>query len=425
MNPLPRRRALTHLALATLLPSLTHAADPPAPSPSPLPSFDHEMQLFMTERSIPGGALAIVKDRRLLYARGYGRADRDHPAPVTATSRFRIASLSKPFTAAAILKLVEEKKLALDDPAFTRLPLKSLLPADATPDERLARITIRQLLQHTAGWDRDKTYDPMFRTKQIATDLGIAPPAGPRDILRHHLAKPLDFDPGTRYAYSNFGYCLLGRLIEEISGETYETFTRRAVLTPAGIRHMQLGKSPATARADGEVRYHTPDNAIGENLFAPDGPKVPWPDGGFALESMDANGGWIASVIDLARFVAAHDPAAPRPLLTRAAFDTMHAPPPPPVSRHDDGTLKPAYYACGWNVRPVGTAGNFNAWHTGSLPGTYTLLVRRWDGLSWAALFNQRSLDHKTRDAAIDPALHRAAAAVEKWPAEDLFPRFR
>lgn len=101
----------------------------------------------------------------------------------------------------------------------------------------------------------------------------------------------------------------------------------------------------------------------------------------------------------------------------------MHAPPPPPVSRNDDGTLKAAYYACGWNVRPVGTAGKFNAWHTGSLPGTYTLLVRRWDGLSWAALFNQRSLDHKTRDAAIDPALHRAAAAVEKWPTEDLFPR--
>lgn len=420
MNPLSRRRALRLLAVTAVAPAFTRAA---APAPSALPSFDHEMQLFMTERAIPGGALAIVKDRHLIYARGYGRADRDHPAPVTATSRFRIASLSKPVTAAAVFKLIEDKKLALDDRAFTRLPLKSLLPADATPDERLARITLRQLLQHTAGWDRDKTYDPMFRTKQIATELGLAPPAGPRDIIRHHLGKPLDFDPGTRYAYSNFGYCLLGRIIEEISGETYEAFTRRAVLAPAGTRQMQLGKSPATARATDEVRYHTPDNAMGENLFAPDGPKVPWPDGGFALESMDANGGWIASVIDLARFVAALDPAAPRPLLTRAVFDAMHAPPPPPVSRNDDGTLKAAYYACGWNVRPVGTAGKFNAWHTGSLPGTYTLLVRRWDGLSWAALFNQRSLDHKTRDAAIDPALHRAAAAVEKWPTEDLFPR--
>ena len=417
-----RRHALRLLTLTALAPAFTRAA---APAPPPLESFDHEMQLFMTERAIPGGALAIIKDRRLLYARGYGRADRDHPAPVTAESRFRIASLAKPFTAAAILKLVEGKKLALDDPAFIRLPLKSLLPADATPDERLALITVRQLLQHTAGWERDKTYDPMFRTKQIATELGLAPPAGPRDILRHHLGKPLDFDPGTRYAYSNFGYCLLGRLIEEISGETYETFTRRAVLAPAGIRHMKLGKSPATARADGEVRYHTPDNAMGENLFNLSGPKVPWPDGGFALESMDANGGWIASVIDLARFVAALDPAAPKPLLTRAVFDAMHAPPPPPVSRNDDGTLKAAYYTCGWNVRPVGTEGKFNAWHTGSLPGTYTLLVRRWDGLSWAALFNQRSLDHKTRDAAIDPALHRAAAAVKEWPAEDLFPHFR
>ena len=422
-----RRHALRVLALTNLAPAFTRAAEPPANppvAPPHLESFDHEMQLFMTEREIPGGALAIVKDRKLLYARGYGRADRDHPAPVTAASRFRIASVSKPFTAAAILKLVEQGKLRLDERAFDRLPFKPFLPGDARPDGRLPHITVRQLLHHTAGWDREKSSDPMFRTRQIAKDLAIAPPAPARDIIRHRLGQPLDFDPGTRYAYSNFGYCVLGRLIEEASGESYEAFTRRAVLAPAGIRRMRLGKSPATARADGEVRYHTLDNALVENLHAPDDAKVPLPYGGFALESMDANGGWIASVVDPLRFAVALDDDAPHPLLTPASRRTLYEPPPAPVARTDDGSLKPTYYGCGWSVRPVGKEGKVNAWHSGSLPGGHSLLVRRWDGLSWAVLFNQRSPDYKTRDAAIDPALHRAAAAVKAWPTEDLFPRF-
>ncbi len=376
----------------------------------------------MRERDIPGGALAVVKDRRLVYARGYGRVDRDRPEPAKPESLFRIASVSKPFTAVAILKLVEQGRLQLDDRAFDRLPVRPLI-TDA-PDARWRRITVRQLLQHTAGWDREKSSDPMFRARQIATDLGLKPPPLPREIIRHQFGRPLDFDPGTRYAYSNFGYCILGRLLEEITGESYETFTRRTVLAPAGIRRMRVGKTLPADRADGEVRYHPSERALTENVFAPGGPRVPWPDGGFAIESMDAHGGWIASVVDLARFAAALDPEGSRPLLPRAAFNTLHAPPPPPVSRNDDGTLKPAFYACGWMVRPVGKDGRFNAWHAGSLPGGHSLLVRRWDGLSWAVLFNQRSSDFQIRDAAIDPALHRAAAAVREWPAEDLFPSF-
>ena len=420
--PLSRRRAI--LALAATTPFFIRTAtSADAPQP-PLESFDHEMREFMTTREIPGGALAIVKDRKLIYARGYGRADRDQPAPVTPASLFRIASISKSFTAVAILKLVEQGKLSLADRACARLTLKPFLAANAKPDERLAQITVRQLLHHTAGWDRDKSYDPMFRAKQIARDLGLAPPASARDVIRHQLGQPLDFDPGTRHAYSNFGYCVLGRLLEEISGETYETFTRRTVLAPAGIRQMRLGKSLLADRAENEVRYHTPDNARAESVFKRDATKVPLPYGGFALEAMDAHGGWLASVVDLARFAAALDESAPHPLLARDAWRTLHVPPPAPVSRNDDGTLKPAYYACGWMVRPVGDTGKANYWHAGSLPGAHSLLVRRWDGLSWAVLFNQRSNDSQKSDSAIDPALHRAAAAVKDWPSEDLFPRF-
>ena len=382
-------------------------------------AYDREVEAFLQARQVPGGALAVVKNRRLVYARGYGWADREKRIAARPDSLFRIASISKPITAVAVLRLVEEGKLDLDARAFDLVTLKPLPSAGAKRDPRLSQITVHQLLQHTAGWDHDQSFDPMSRSVQIAKAAGEPPPARPHAIIRYMLGRKLDFDPGTRYAYSNFGYCVLGRVIEAVSGQPYETFVQDKILAPIGIRRMRVGATLASAPE--EVRYYTPDGAKADSVF-PDTPKqVPWPYGGFYLEAMDAHGGWIASVTDLARFAAAlHDPEH-SPLLKPGTVRTMHAPPPPPVSRRKDGALEPAYYGCGWSVRPVAKEGKASSWHTGSLPGTYALLVRRWDGLSWAVLFNQRSENKKLPDSAIDPALHRAADAVTEWPAEDLF----
>jgi N-acyl-D-amino-acid deacylase len=242
----------------------------------------------------------------------------------------------------------------------------------------------------------------------------------PDKIIEYMLGQPLQFDPGTRYAYANFDYCLLGRIIEKITGQTYETHVRKKILAPMGIKRMQIGATLDGKQADGEVRYYMAEDALAKNVFPPPPEKVPWPYGGFHLEAMDAHGGWIASAVDLARFAAALDSRAP---LKPDTLREMYAPPPPPVARAEDGKLEPGYYACGWMVRPR-SGGKASCWHSGSLPGTATLLVRRWDGLSWAVLFNQRSEDKQLPDDAIDGALHRAADAVEKWPEYDLFRQF-
>lgn len=377
-------------------------------------AFDREVEAFMQARQVPGGALAVLKNGRLVYARGYGWADREKQIPVRPESLFRIASLSKPLTAVAVLRLVEAGRLDLDARAFELVKLEPLSSARARPDRRLAQITIRQLLHHTAGWDRDRSFDPMFRSREIARVAGEPPPAGPQAIIRYMLGRKLDFEPGTRYAYSNFGYCVLGRLIEAVSGLSYERFVQEKLLAPIGIRPMQLGRTRTAA--SGEVCYYMRDATQAESVFPGTPRKVPWPYGGFYLEAMDAHGGWIASVTDLARFAAAlHDPDR-SPWLKPAGWRTMHAPPPPPVSRTKAGALEAAYYGCGWSLRPVGTEGKASSWHTGSLPGTHALLVRRWDGLSWVALFNQRSEDKRLPDLALDPALHRAADAVTEWP---------
>ncbi len=387
-------------------------------------AFDREIEKFMEIRKVPGGALAVVKDRHLIYARGYGWADRENGIRVRPDSLFRIASVSKPITAVAVLRLVEAKRLDLDARAFELLRFSTLLEPEKKPDTRLGKITIRQLLQHTGGWDRDKSFDPMFRSRIIARAVGEPAPATSLAIIRYMLGQPLDFDPGARFAYSNFGYCVLGRVIEKLADQPYETFVQQNILAPIGIKRMRKGASLIDGRAPGEVRYYVADDAKASSVFPGTPQQVPWPYGGFCLEAMDAHGGWIASAVDLARLAAALDDPLHSPLLSPETFQTMYAPPPPPVSRKPDGSLNDSYYGCGWNVHPTGADGKANYWHTGSLPGTATLLVRRHDALSWTVLFNQRSDDKRLPDTAIDGALHRAAAAVTEWPAEDLFSKW-
>jgi N-acyl-D-amino-acid deacylase len=386
-------------------------------------AFDPAIESFMKARDVPGGALAVVKKGRLVYARGYGWANREMQIPARPASLFRIASLSKPVTAVAILKLVEEGKLSLDQEAFDLIQLSPVIEEGKQPDPRLARITVRQLLQHTGGWDRDKSFDPMFRPKVIAEKAGTRPPADPESVIRYMLGQPLDFDPGARYAYSNLGYCILGRIIEKVTAQPYEKFVQENVLAPCGVKRMRLGRSLDGQQADGEVRYYMPDDEKGDSVF-PDGPrKVPWPYGGFNLEAMDAHGGWIASAADLARFAAALDDPTRSPLLKASTFNAMYAPPPPPASRKADGTLESNYYCCGWMTRLGGNGAVTGHSHSGSLPGTATFLTRRADGVSWVALFNQRSATRRLPDGEIVVALQRVVDSTADWPADDLFSR--
>jgi CubicO group peptidase (beta-lactamase class C family) len=203
-------------------------------------SYDRLIPRLMAQWEIPGGAVAVVKDGKLLFARGYGYADVETHQPVEADALFRIASVSKPITSVAILKLVDEGKLSLDDHPFAILSDLAAPPGSAE-DPRLAGITIRHLLEHSGGWDRDASGDPMFMSSTIAEALGTEAPAKTTDIIRYMRGKPLDFDPGTRYVYSNFGYAVLGRVIEKVTGQPYDEYVKSAVLEPMGISRMAIG----------------------------------------------------------------------------------------------------------------------------------------------------------------------------------------
>lgn len=389
-----------------------------------LKSFDEMMHDFLNEHKVPGGAIAVTDHGRLVFARGYGYADLKTMQKVMPESLFRIASISKPITAIAILQLVDQGKLSLDAKVLDVLDLNSAIQeAGDKFEKRLRDITIEHLLQHRGGWDRDVSFDAMFQSVKFARELNVTAPAKPEDIIRRMLTQPLDFDPGERYAYSNFGYCLLGRVIEKLTGQTYEHFVQSSVLQPLGIKDMRIGATRADGRTAGEVRYYQP--GYGKSVFEADlGMRTPWPYGAWNLEAMDSHGGWLASAVDLAKLAAAIDDPQNCPILTPSSWTQMHSRPSGLAGYDAEGKPKDTYYSLGWLNRALEN-GEVNHWHTGSLDGTATILIRRNDGRNFVALLNCRvspSATHLGRE--IDQLLHKAANKVDKWPTTDNFSDF-
>ena len=385
---------------------------------TPQESFQKIISDLLSKWNIPGAAIALVKDDRLVLAQGYGQADKENNQHVTAVSLFRIASLSKPITAVTVLKLFEDGLLDLDEKVFSIL--SDLHPPESSiVDPRLYDITVRDLLRHSGGWDKEVSFVPMFRSREIAEAMGVQSPPSSEIIIRYMMGQQLDFSPGERYAYSNFGYCVLGRVIERVTGENYESYTRTNVLKPMGISCMSIGHTLLEDRAKNEVRYYDyPGAPLALPVFLEFPQLVEWPYGGFYLEAMDANGGWIASVVDLMRFITAVDGHTGRSdLLQLATIELM-------VSRPELSDWKNSdyYYGLGWLVRPIGSEANW--WHTGSLPGTATILVRTYHGLAWAALFNSWPFDQNTFMSELDNALWQAVNGITAWPSFDLFENY-
>lgn len=337
------------------------AAPDPVPAAPPvagdtvfpaIPEIDNAIYAYMAENNVPGLSLAISRQERLVYVKGYGFADRERQQRISENSLFRIASISKPVTSVAIMKLLEEKKLSLDDKVLGKEGILGTRYGTKPYTQNITDITIRHLLQHLAGgWQNDGD-DPMFTDTSRSID----------ELISFTLDNfPLKNKTGTHHAYSNFGYCLLGRVIEKVTGMPYEKYVQEQILAPCGITDMQIGFNTRAARKKEEVVYYGQNGADAYccNVLR-----------------MDAHGGWIASAKDLLQFVAHVDGGnVVKDILSPETIRLMVTPP----------AVAP-YYACGWGVDSLG-----NWQHGGSLPGTRTELRRLNNGYSYAVLMNTRA----------------------------------
>jgi CubicO group peptidase (beta-lactamase class C family) len=374
--------------------------------------LDRDIQALLNQTGVPGAAIAIAKDGRLVYARGYGVADLSTGEPVRPDSLFRLGSVSKTVTAVALLHLYERGNLDLEAPAYLGI---QPLPG-ARPDSRTAAITIRHLLHHTGGCGRDTGTDPLNAAAvlEAARLLGVSPPAGPDALVRYVMGLPLESDPGSTFSYSNYGFLLLARVLERLSGQPYETFVRNSILAPMNIRRMALGRADPLP---GEVRYYELPRPVLELSLAPGARRLlPRPYANFETLAGDGCGRWVASPIDLVRFISHIEGSRLPAFLQPATFDLMLERPSPFVSQDRTGKT---WYGLG---TVASSAGNGRSWsHSGAYAGNLAAYGSLGNGVVYAFAFNAWPPDFPRLLTGAADAIEAFCLNQRDWPSHDLF----
>lgn len=379
--------------------------------PSLLP-YETAVKQVLEKWSIPGAVLAIADGSRLIYVRGLGYADQEAREPVLPTSRFRLASISKTFTGMTILKLAEEGRINLDAPFMSYIP--GLDPITTPPpDPRMAQITVRQLLRHTGGFDRPISDDHAVYLNTASRLFNE--PVSPDLITRYIISQKLDFAPGTKFAYGNSGYQILGRVIEKVTAKRFMEAIYDKLLNAAGVTSVEPGGNLLSQRLPDEVKYYDyPGAPLTTSAVAP-GVTLPAPKPyNWRVDMADSYGGLVANAIDLMRFLLALEGRRGPALLNQASLTAMAARPVPAVHPATGN-----YTGLTWRFIP--TTGGQHWWHSGSAPGTRNLLVRRHNGRSWVILTNSRPEDEDPIITDLFNEMARAESQVKAWPAHDLF----
>jgi len=344
-----------------------------------LQAIDDAMQTYCQQYSPTGGVLAISRNGSVIYQRGFGyKHGSPNPEFLYENTPMRIASVEKPLTGAAIRHLIASGVggVDLNDHIFDfGQPgggLLNYVPWNGLGSLHLYNVTVEHCLQHTAGWDRALVDicsfpdhdprpgwgDPMNDEICIAEKLGISSPPVRNDLIRYMLHQPLQHTPpGSEYAYSNFGYMLLGRVIEQHAATDPLTYIRQHILTSGRWVPRSEIFYGRTFAADQNVREPTYfDAATMPNVFDPAGPEVPRPYGGFAIENMVGHGNLVASAAPLVIYMNYYQVEQGYDIGTPLAGGTPH-----------------------YGV------------HGGTLPGTGSFMCQRPDGINYVALFNDEA----------------------------------
>ena len=378
---------------------------------SDLPEFAalaHNIEQFMQHWELKGASLAIVKDGRLVYAKGFGYADQEKNIKTQPYHTFRMASVSKLFTAVGIMKLAEEGKLKLKDKVFGKEGILNDSIFLHIKDPLAYKINVWHLLTHTGGWRNQLRRDPMFSPVAVADIMQVPSPPSLESTMRFMLAQQGFFEPGTLYDYSNFGYCVLGKIIEKVTGQSYESYMQKEILHPLNITRMRMTSNHYEEKTPQEVRYYPHTKAPLNISCYGKKDSVSRAYEGTNTQGLSAAGGWIATPIDVLKFLNAIDGRPlPDDILHEGTVKFMTTP------YAQDSTAK---YIIGWK-----SADQEKWWRTGSLTGTSASLVRRKDGLSWFFVTNSDTWRGPYFTYEIEGMMRRAIKSIKKWPEYDLF----
>jgi CubicO group peptidase (beta-lactamase class C family) len=368
-------------------------------------AMDKKVNAYLRKWHMKGASLAITRGDSLVYAKGYGWADEENGLEMSPRHILRMASVSKLITAAGVMVLHDRGELNIKDTVFG--PSGILNDSTITAlikDKNYYKITVEHLMRHQGGFRRD----PLFSSRDVMNQLHLDHAPEAEDFYRVVLNRRLKFAPGSWQSYSNFGYLLLSKIIEKVSGMPYEEFIRTEVLAPAGCYDMHIAGTYYEDRKDNEVRYYTHEgdgkyieeynnsNVMVERCY-----------GGNNIPMLSGAGAWCGSPAEIARFVASIDgrPEVPD-IITKESVELM-------TGYYDRDT-----FSLGWNdTHPD------KGWsRSGTLSGTTALVKLFPDGECWVFISNT-STWKGPRQANYTDALFRSLrqSYSGKLPQRDMF----
>lgn len=338
-----------------------------------LHAMDSIMQRYLKRWEIHGAQLAISRHDSLLYARGFGYADKDRQISMEPSYIMRMASVSKLVTATGIMKLRDMGKIRLSDKVFgPKGILNDTFYVNSIRDKRYFDITVEQLLRHKAGFT-NYAGDAIFSTRYIMQQNHLTTPPDHRTLLRIVLRRHLGYTPGTAQRYCNIGYTLLSLIIEKRTGMSYENFMQRYVLNPAGCYDFHIAGNYLKDRRKNETVYYMHSSSVPVPEFNNSGRMVVRCYGENDITTALGAGAWVASAAELCRLVASIDG-------DRTVPDVIS----PQAVKLMTQEMPDHQFSLGWNFTP-----HNRPWiRTGSLVGTSALVLRYPDGECWVFITN-------------------------------------
>lgn len=333
--------------------------------------MDKKIQQFIKRWDINGAAIAVVRNDSLVYAKGYGWADKEEGIEMQPCHIMRVASVSKLITATGIMVLQDQGKLSIKDKVFgpDGILNTEFFNELTKCDPRYKAITVEDLLRHRSGFYRD----PVFSSVDVQLQMRLDHPPTKEDFYTLVLGHKMKAAAGERRKYSNFGYIVLSEIIEKVSGQTYEDFINEHVMRPAGCYDTHIGEVYYKDKRKNEVRYYTHD---GDGKYIPDfnnrKDSVERCYGGTNLPLLSGAGGWCCSPVELAKFVASIDGNGTVPdIISEKSVQQM--------TEDIDGA-----FSLGWNDTDPKKGWS----RTGNLAGTHALIHQYPDGECWIFLTN-------------------------------------
>lgn len=366
--------------------------------------IDKKVNYFLKRWDLKGASLAISKNGRLVYAKGYGNADIENNEMVKPSSLFRFASVSKLITATAIMKLKEENRLSLSDKVFGKDGILNDSIYLDIKDKKYKKITIEHLLRHTAGFTA-RIKDPIFRPIYVAEKMGVSAPADDESTIRYQLKHRLRYRPGTRVVYSNIGYVILSKVIEKVTLMDYETYVNNAILAPCGVYDMHIAHNFPEEKYENEVCYYEQKGSEKISACNGTGDKVYKCNGGNNVRGLSGAGAWVGSAAELIKFTSCIDGDETKPdILSKESVKYM--------TKRVQGGLP-----IGW--MKIDSRNNW--WRTGTLAGSTVLLKKMNNGISWVLVSNTSSWRGSKFPRAINGMMSKVIRKVKDWPEHDLF----